>query len=149
MTASMVGDSNLEKILSAEIVNKMSSSSSANKKKVPSLFYSEDNSDEDEWGEDVEVEVEIKDNEDNSTVKRLSSYHDTIFLSTKAKSREDIEGEQNLLRIAIQEVGEFKYSFIQIFCNYQTYEYGIAGKPVSEADGEHVSANSVSFLRRQ
>ncbi|GJU35960.1 hypothetical protein Tco_1184314 [Tanacetum coccineum] len=92
MTASMVGDSNLEKILSAEIVNKMSSSSSsANKKKVPSRFYSEDNSDEDEWGEDVEVEVEIKDNEDNSPVKRLSSYHDTIFLSTKAKSREDIE----------------------------------------------------------
>nr|GEW37108.1 hypothetical protein [Tanacetum cinerariifolium] len=68
MTASMVGDSNLEKTLSAKIVNKMSPSS-ANKKKVPSLFYSEDNSDE-----DVEVEVEIKDKEDNSTVKRMSRY---------------------------------------------------------------------------
>ncbi|GJX36127.1 hypothetical protein Tco_0247684 [Tanacetum coccineum] len=77
MAAAMVGDSNLEKMLSAEIseiVHKMSPSSSANNKKVPSPFYSEDSSSEDEWGEDAEVEVEIKEKEDNSAVKRLSRY---------------------------------------------------------------------------
>ncbi|GKB71927.1 putative reverse transcriptase domain-containing protein [Tanacetum coccineum] len=44
-----------------------------------------------------------------------------------------------------KKVGQFKYSFIQILCNCETYECGIAGKPVSEADGEYVSANSVPF----
>ncbi|GJX36123.1 hypothetical protein Tco_0247680 [Tanacetum coccineum] len=73
MAAAMVGDSNLEKMLSAEIVNKMSPSSSANNKKVLSPFYSEDSSSEDEWEEDAEVEVEVKE-KDTSTVKRLSRY---------------------------------------------------------------------------